>query len=485
MISSTYILAIDQSTAATKVYLLDAAGKITGRFSKPHQQFYPKPGYVEHDAEEIWRNLVHGIRAVSQNRQRITGIALTNQRETTVFWDRDNGKPLCPAIVWQDVRGEYLCGELAEHAGRVRQLTGLTLSAYFPAVKAAAKFREAPELLRLAEEGRLCVGTIDSYLLFRLTGGRVFATDVSNASRTLLMNLHTLDFSPELCSLFGIPIRCLPKILPSDALFGQVELGDRGPVPIHAVMGDSHAALYGQGCHEAGMVKATFGTGSSVMMNIGRMPILSQNGLSTSVGYSYGKQTCYVLEGNVTSSGDALRWLVEEAGLAHDLAEVEAVARDTPDTGGVYLVPAFSGLGAPHNKPSARATISGLSRGSTRRHILRAALESIAYQDADIIQAMQQDTGSRVVELRVDGGPTSNSVLMQFLADLVGCNVQTAINNELSALGAGYMAGRALGVYSPEISVGQGKRYTASQNEAWRRDKLQGWHAAIHRSVDI
>lgn len=476
-----HIIAVDQSTSSSKVFLLGENAEILRRYSKEHKQFYPQSGQAEHDAGEIWRYVLEGIHAVAQDMD-AAGLAISNQRETTVFWDRQTGEPLCRAIVWQDVRGEYICRELAQHASRVKELTGLSLSAYFLAAKAAAKLREDPSLRKRAEEGSLCIGTVDSYLIHRLTGGRVFATDVSNASRTQLMNLHTLAWSEELCKLFDIPLHCLPAIHPSDHMFGTTRLDGLAGVPITGVMGDSHAAFFGQGCDAPGLVKATFGTGSSVMMHIGSKPVLSSRGLATSVGYSMNGQTCYVLEGNITSSGDTLRWLRDEMGMVADVAEVEKEASLMEDAGGVYLVPAFSGLGAPYNQPEARAVISGISRGNGRRHILRAALESMAFQDADVIAAMAEDTNAPLSELRVDGGPTANQTLMQFLADVLGYPVQCAAASELSALGAGLMAARKLNLWQG-ATLKKGVRYAPGRDQAWRNQQLMGWRAAVNRSA--
>lgn len=482
-----HIISIDQSTSATKVFLIDGEGSIVRRFSRDHHQFYPAAGCVEHDALEIRENVFDGIRSLTADCAGISGIAISNQRETTVFWDRASGEPLCPAVVWQDVRGEKYKELFAPWADRVRQITGLPLSAYYPALKIAAKFREDPMLERIAAEGKLCIGTMDSYLIYCLTGGEVFATDVSNASRTQLMDLRTLQWSEELCGIFGIPKGCLPQIRPSDAVFGETRAeGIPGGMPITGVMGDSHAAFFGQGCQEIGMVKATYGTGSSVMMNIGSAPILSSHGLSTSVGFSCKGATCYVLEGNVTSSGDTLRWLKDEAELVKDVSDVERIAAQCEDSGGVYLVPAFSGLGAPHHLPGANALICGISRGSTRAHIIRAALESIAYQDADVILAMSADTGTDPNELRVDGGPTANRLLMQFQADILGCPVQCAYVSELSALGCAYMAGLTLGVFDSLEGLGHGKgaRYEPRRSSSWREEAIARWRLAVNRCAD-
>jgi len=482
--SQAHIIAVDQSTSATKVFLLDGQGAIVRRFSKAHQQFYPQPGYVEHDAEEIWQNVREGISQVAEGIAAIAGLAISNQRETTVLWDRATGMPVGHAVVWQDVRGEALVKELSPHGDAVRLQTGLPLSPYFPAAKAASVLRAHPKWQAKADDGSLCMGTVDSYLVYRLTEGRVFQTDVSNASRTQLMALDTLAWSTELCKLFGIPLACLPKIAPSDASFG-VTSGDGIPagIPMTGVMGDSHAALFGQGCHKPGMAKATYGTGSSVMMNIGEKPILSTSGLATSVGFGFQGKTCYVLEGNVTCSGDTLCWLRDEAEMIADVTAVEAMAASVPDTQGVYFIPAFSGLGAPYGDSEARALLCGMSRGTTKAHMVRAALESMAYQDADIVEAMKRDTDGGLWELKADGGPTGNALLMQLQADLLGCPVQCAAANELSALGAGYMAGLSVGLYADWglIAPKAGQRYLPLMDAEKRQALLDGWKTAIAR----
>ena len=458
------------------------------RFSKNHQQFYPRPAWVEHDTEEIWQNVREGVAAVAEGLEpaQIAALGLSNQRETTVLWERTTGKPVCRAVVWQDLRGEALCAELSAHAQAVLEKTGLALSAYYPAAKAASVLRDQPELKRRAEAGELCIGTVDSYLVYRLTGGKVFRTDVSNASRTELCDLRALQWDADICALFGIPVACLPQITPSDGDFGvtaceQVPMG----VPIRGVMGDSHASLFGQGCLKRGMAKATFGTGSSVMMNVGPAVTPSHNGLSASVGFGFRGETCYVLEGNVTCSADTLCWLRDEAELVEAIDSVEAIAAGVPSTEGVYLVPAFSGLGAPYFDGHARAAITGMSRGTRKAHIVRAALESIAYQDSDVIEAMRRDSGEALSELRVDGGPTKNRLLMQLLCDLLGCGVRCAAQSELSALGAGYMAGLSVGLYTEldEIPAHRraGAAYAPAMDAAQRQTLLNGWRDAVER----
>lgn len=483
-----YVIAVDQSTSASKVFLIDDQGEIVKRYAKNHRQFYPQPAWVEHDAEEIWQNVREGIAAVAEglDNGQLAGIGISNQRETTVLWERATGKPVCHAVVWQDLRGENLCAELAAHAQTVIAKTGLLLSAYYPAAKAASVLRDQPALAARAQNGELCIGTVDSYLVHRLTGGRVFRTDVSNASRTELCNLQTLQWDADMCELFGIPLICLPQITPSDGDFGETACeGVPAEIRIAGVMGDSHAALFGQGCLTRGMAKATFGTGSSVMMNVGSEAVLSHNGLSASVGFGFRGQTCYVLEGNITCSADTLCWLRDEAEMVNDIESVETIAASVPSTEGVYLVPAFSGLGAPYFDGHARAAITGMNRGTRKAHMVRAALESVAYQDADVIAAMRRDSGEALSELRVDGGPTKNRLLMQLLSDLLGCGVRCAAQSELSALGAGYMAGLATGLYSELDAIPAHRRAGATYAPAMRAPErealLTGWHDAVER----
>ena len=482
------MIAVDQSTSASKAFLIDAQGGIARRFAKNHQQYYPHPGHVEHDAEEIWQNVREGIAAIAEGltKEQLAGIGLSNQRETTVLWERSTGKPVCPAVVWQDVRGEALCEALAGHAGEVVQKTGLALSAYYPAAKAASVLAERPDLQKRAMDGEICIGTVDSYLVYRLTGGRVFRTDVSNASRTELCDIRRLQWDAEICALFGIPTVCLPEIVPSDGDFGVTNCaGLPEGIPICGVMGDSHASLFGQGCLTRGMAKATFGTGSSVMMNVGESAAVSRNGLSASVGFGFRGKTCYVREGNITCSADTLCWLRDEVAMIPDIASVETIAASVPSTDGVYLVPAFSGLGAPYFDGHARAAITGMNRGTTRAHIVRAALESVAYQDVDVITAMRLDSGEAIAELRVDGGPTENRLLMQMVSDLLGCGVRCAARRELSALGAGYMAGLTAGLFTEMSAIPAlretGAAYAPRMAEAERAALLAGWHDAVER----
>lgn len=485
-----YIIAIDQSTSASKVFLVNEKGKIIKRFVKEHRQFYPQSGYAEHDASEIWKNVQQGIAEITYGlkAEELVALSISNQRETTVLWDKTTGEPVCRAVVWQDVRGDAFCKTISAHAQAVKEKTGLLLSAYYPAAKAAAVLQENPAFVQKAQEGSLAIGTIDSYLVYRLTNGETFATDVSNASRTQLINLKALAWDEDLLSWFGIDKQCLATIQLSDADFGKIACeGLPQGVPITGVIGDSHAALFGQGCLEAGMAKATFGTGSSVMMNVGTEMDTQTDGLSCSVGFGFEGKVCYVLEGNVTCSGDTLVWLKEQAGIVDDVKEVESIASSVPSTDGVYFIPAFSGLGAPYFSGEARAALVGINRGTTSAHIVRAALESMAYQDADIIAEMVSAVKQPLNVLRVDGGPSQNTLLMQLLSDLIGCPVWCAKQNELSALGAAYMAGIAKSMYQSFAEIEAvhdvGACYESAYTSEQSKQSLVQWRNAVKRCL--
>ena len=478
-----YIVAIDQSTSASKAFLVDASGAIVRRASLPHRQYYPAPGRVEHDAAEIWRNVEAIIAEVSQDipTEDIACISNSNQRETSVVWDAATGEPVCPAIVWQDVRGEAACRELAAHAERIHSVTGLTLSPYFPAGKLRALFQEQPELLHRAEKGELKLGTIDSYLVYRMTGNHL--TDTTNASRTQLMKLETLTWDEGLLELFGIPKGMMPeRILHADADFGRYK-----GIPITGVLGDSHAALYGQGCHKPGMAKATYGMGSSVMMNVGDVPVISKDGLSASVAFSTGGKTQYALEGNVTCSADTLVWLCDTLGMFESPNQIEALAGTVESAQGVNLIPAFAGLGAPYFDSDARAILCGMSRGTNKAHIAYAALASIAQQDADILEIMQRESGHAAGQLHADGGPTKNARLMQMQADYADCTIKCAPASELSALGAAYIGGIRTGVFADFESIparhAEGKSYAPQMTKIERDEIREAWRTAVRRTL--
>ncbi len=473
-----YVIAVDQSTSATKALLIDGTGRAVRRESLPHRQYYPAPGRVEHDAEEIFQNTLRVIARAAEglDARDIASIAIANQRETTVLWDRATGAPKCRALVWQDVRAQALCEALSDSAEMVAEATGLALSPYYSAPKAAHAIREHG----LTD---FCFGTVDSYLVFRLTGGRVFATDVSNASRTLLMNLTSLSWDPRLVRLFGIPEDSLPEIRPSDAFFGETDApGIPRGIPVTGVLGDSHASLYGQGCHEAGMVKTSYGTGSSIMMNVGGAPVRSAAGLSSSVGYGAKGRIVYVLEGNITSSADTLVWLRDQLELFSDLPTLDRLAETVPDAGGVQLVPAFSGLGAPYFDAAARAILCGISRGTTRAHVARAALESIAQQNADVLDAMAADLKKPVSVLNADGGGTVNPLLMQLQADLTPCRVNVAAHPDLSAMGVGLMSGQSAGVFDRFIPSDPAAQYAPQMPEDRRKALRSAWAEAVRRA---
>jgi glycerol kinase len=473
-----YVIAVDQSTSGTKALLIDESGAAVRKESLPHRQFYPAPGYVEHDAEEIFQNTLKVIAKACEgiNPADIASLAVANQRETTVLWDRATGRPLCHALVWQDVRAEALCRELADAAPMVLEATGLMLSPYYSAAKAAHAVRE----YGLKD---YCFGTVDSFLVYRLTGGKVFATDISNASRTQLMNLNELKWDAQLCDLFGIPESSLPEIRSSDADFGFTDApGIPEGIRITGLMGDSHASLYGQGCHEPGMVKTSYGTGSSIMMNVGSSPVRSTSGLSSSVGYGAGGKVCYVLEGNITCSADTLIWLRDQLELFPDLKTLDRLAETVPDAGGVSLVPAFSGLGAPYFDTGARAILYGMSRGTTRAHVARAALESIAQQNADVLDAMAGDLKNPVTVLSADGGGSVNQLLMQMQADLVPCRVKVAAHPDLTAMGVGLLSGLASGVFDRFIPSGLAAEYAPQMPEDERKALRSAWADAVRRT---
>ncbi len=482
---SAYVVAIDQSTSASKVMLVDARGSIVKRLSKKHAQYYDRPGCAEHDAGEIYQNIIEGIREVTRDipASDIAALAICNQRETTAFWDRDTGEPVRRAIVWQDVRAAELCHQKQAHARRVRELTGLALSPYYSAAKAAHALHADETLMARAQGGQICIGTIDSYLVYRLTGCKRFATDVSNASRTQLFDIYRLCFSRELCDIFGIPFACLPGAQPSDGDFGVTAAeGIPAGIPITGVLGDSHASLFGHGCRREGMVKTSYGTGSSVMMNTGTRAIEPPESLSASIAYGFEGKVNYVLEGNITHSGDTLVWLCDNAQMAASPAEAEKIASSVSDTDGVFLVPAFSGLGAPYFDEKARAAFIGMNRGTTRAHMVRAALESMAYQNADVIAAMEQVSGRKVSALHADGGGCKNALLMQLQADLLGCPVEASDEGELSALGAAYMAGLKTGAFDPDrFRFSKTRSFIPRMTPEESAARMAAWRDAVAR----
>ncbi|MFW6259922.1 MAG: glycerol kinase GlpK, partial [Tangfeifania sp.] len=450
-----YILVIDQSTSATKVMLFNRQAELMHRVSLPHKQFYPQPGFVEHNAEEIWENTRIGLERVvleSQTEIReIAGIAITNQRETALIWDKTTGKPVANAVVWQCQRGAEFCNILKENSyGKlIMQKTGLIIDPYFSASKLRWLMKNVDGLPEKAAKGQLLLGTVDSWLLYKLTGGKVHATDYSNACRTMLFNIHTLEWDKELVGLFDLNENMFPEVKFSDEIFGSTDpkvVFDES-LPISGLIGDSHGAFFGQQCFEPGTGKATYGTGSSVMMNIGNKPLNPPKGLVTSIGFGRNNKIDYVFEGNIHCTGDTINWLKNELQLITDASETESLATSVDGNKGVYLVPAFVGLGAPYWDNEARAAIVGMGRDATKAHVVRAALESIAYQIKDLADVMGGKGDIRLTGLRVDGGPTRNDFLMQFQSDILKENVERSAIEEISALGAAFMAGLAFGFW--------------------------------------
>lgn len=476
------ILAIDQSTSGTKALLFDGEGRLLGRHDLPHQQKINSQGWVSHDPMEIYRNTLETVRLLLEetgaDRESIGAVGISNQRETALLWDRDTGLPVADAVVWQCARAAGICQRLADKAEAIQERTGLNLSPYFPAAKWAWILENTPGLAGK----NLCAGTIDAWLVYKLTGGRVFATDYSNASRTQLFNLRTLSWDPEVCGWFGINPDFLPEVRFSDSLFGETDFEGllSHPVPIHGVLGDSHGALFGQGCLSPGMVKATYGTGSSVMMHIGQRPVFSKKGLVTSLAWGMEGKVDYVLEGNINYTGAVTKWVVEELGLLSSSKEAGPVAQSADPADTTYLVPAFTGLGAPYWDSGAKAMLYGMSRTTGRAEIVKAAEECIAYQIADVLELMGQEAGVTIQELRVDGGPTKDKFLMQFQSDILHIPVAAPEREELSGMGAAFCAGIAAGVYTREIFQSVRRRRLAPEmEETLRKTKRAGWRQAV------
>lgn len=491
------LLALDQSTSATKALLFEADGRLIDRESATHRQFYPQPGWVEHDAEEIWQNVQGTLRAVLTRQVarvgEIAGLSLTNQRETIVVFARGTGRPLCPAIVWQCRRSEALCAEYVA-AGReelVRARTGLKIDPYFSGSKLLWLVRNRPELRAQLASGAALVGTIDAYLIYRLTRGAVFATDATNASRTLLFDIGRLRWDEDLCALWEVPPGALPEVRESFARFGEttIEGALARPLPICGVMGDSQAALFAHGCFFPGAAKVTFGTGSSMLLNIGSTLRYSDHGVVTTLAWVRDGVPVYAFEGIIISAASTLTWLRDQVRLVDDLEGVEALATAVPDNGGVYLVPAFSGLGFPHWVPAARATITGLSTHSDRRHVVRAALESIAYQLRDAFAAMRADAVVPTGSVHCDGGPTTNRFLMQFTAEMTGAELHVAPMSDCSALGATRAGLLGLGLIGSLDELAALPRVDTVFKPLLDREHVarldQGWRHAMRQTVLI
>lgn len=483
-----YILSIDQSTAGTKGLLFDKNGDLICRSDVSHRQIIDDKGWVEHDAEEIYRSTIAAVKAVVEkagiDKALIAGVGISNQRETAMAWDRRTGKPVYNAIVWQCARGEAICKEIerAGHAQEIKKATGLHLSPYFSAAKLAWILQNVSGVKELAREGNLCMGTMDSWEVFQLTGGRSFKTDYSNASRTQMFNIFDLQWDAHVCALFGIDTRCLAQLSDSDADYGETDFEGflPRPIPICGVLGDSHGALFGQGCLQKGMIKTTYGTGSSVMMNIGREPMLSSSGVVTSIAWSMGGKVDYVLEGNINYTGAVMKWIVEDLGLLSSPKEASKAALSASAEDETYLVPAFTGLGAPYWDSDARAVIYGMTRTTGKNEIVKAAEECIAYQIADIVGVMSRESGISIDSLRVDGGATRDAYLMQFQSDILNIPVRVASVEELSGVGAAYTAGLKLGLYGPDIFERMTRRdYLPQMEDEIRGKKREGWKKAV------
>jgi glycerol kinase len=496
VMSNRYILSLDQGTTSSRTLLIDQGGQIVSIAQKEFKQYYPQPGWVEHDADEIWSTQSGTIAEVLAKAkiqpEQIAAIGITNQRETTVVWDRKTGHPIHPAIVWQDRRTASYCDQLkaAGKGSMIQQKTGLLIDAYFSATKLHWILEHVPDARARAEKGELAFGTIDSWLVWNLTKGKVHVTDVSNASRTMLYNIHSLQWDNELLELFNIPSSILPNVRSSSEVYGQAHLHGSDPsnnIPIAGIAGDQQAALFGQLCTEPGMAKNTYGTGCFMLMNTGEKAIHSNNQLLTTIAWQINGVTHYALEGSVFIAGAVVQWLRDELKIIRHSSEVEALAAQVPDAGGVYIVPAFAGLGAPHWNPHVRGTIFGLTRGSNQAHVARAALDSIAYQTADVLHSMNADAGIPIKELRVDGGATINNALMQFQADLLNCSVIRPEITETTALGAAYLAGLAVGYWKDLSSLQSNwkkqRQFDPLCSDDERTTALAGWHRAVNASI--
>lgn len=489
-----YILALDQGTSSSRAILFDRAGHPKAVSQKEFTQIFPKPGWVEHNPKEIWSSqasvIAEAISAEGINGRDIAAIGITNQRETTIVWDAETGKPVYNAIVWQDRRTSAYCDSLKRdgRADLIRSKTGLIIDAYFSATKIRWILDNVPGARKKAEEGRLRFGTVDSWLIWKLTQGEVHVTDVSNASRTMLFNIHTLDWDNELLKLFNVPRSMMPQVRSSSEVYGST----KGTlfaceVPIAGIAGDQQAALFGQMCTEPGAVKNTYGTGCFMLMNSGERPIMSANKLLTTVAWKIGDKVTYALEGSIFVAGSLIQWLRDGLGIIRSSSEAESLAASVPDNGGVYFVPALTGLGAPYWDQYATGSLFGITRGTKAGHIARAALEGIAFQTMDIVNAMQKDAGITLKELKVDGGASRNNLLMQFQADVLGTSVIRPQVTETTALGAAYLAGLAVGYWESIEHIksqwAMDKEFTPSAGADEVSILKAGWKNAVERTL--
>jgi glycerol kinase len=490
--SSHYIMALDQGTTSSRTIIFDKQGNIVSSAQKEFKQIFPQPGWVEHDANEIWSSqfgtMAETVAKAHINMKQIAGIGITNQRETTVVWDRKTHQPIYHAIVWQDRRTASYCDEL-KSGGYASAKTGLIIDAYFSGTKLKWILDNVAGAREKANKGELAFGTIDTWLTWKLTNGEVHVTDVSNASRTMLYNIHTLQWDEELLQLLNIPASVLPEVKPSSKIYGVTgNIVPESKIPVAGIAGDQQAALFGQLCTQPGMVKNTYGTGCFMLMNTGEKAIASKNNLLTTIAWQIDGKTEYALEGSVFIAGAVVQWLRDGLKIIHSSGEVEQLSSQVSDTGGVYLVPAFAGLGAPHWNQYARGSIFGLTRGSTNAHIARAALDSIAYQTYDVLKAMEADAGIQIQELRVDGGATVNNQLMQFQSDILNCKVVRPVVTETTALGAAYLAGLAVGYWKNIDEIKQqwqaGASFSSAMTEDSRSELITGWQRAVRASIE-
>lgn len=485
---SRYVLGIDQSTQGTKALLFDEEGSLVCRCDLPHKQYIDEKGWVEHDPEEIYANTLAVVKNLVEkagiDKNEIAVLGISNQRETAMVWDRASGKPVYNAVVWQCARGAKICEKIEEdgHGEMIRSHTGLQLSPYFSAAKIAWVLQNVEGAQEKADRGELCCGTIDSWLVYKLTGGKEFRTDYSNASRTQMFNITTLAWDEEVCGLFGIPVSCLAQLTDSDGEYGMTDFDGYldHPVPIRGVLGDSHGALFGQGCVEKGMIKTTYGTGSSIMMNIGKEPVFSKR-VVTSLAWKLNGEVNYVLEGNINYTGAVITWLKDDLKLIDSPAETESIALEANPADKTYLVPAFTGLGAPYWDSDATGVLTGLTRTTRKNEVVRAGLDCIAYQITDVVEAMSEESGIAIGELRVDGGPTRNQYLMQFQSDIARVNVQVPSAEELSGIGAAYAAGIAEGIYTREevFAKMSRRKFEPQMGDEERNRKYTGWKNAV------
>ena len=485
-----YVMALDAGTTSNRCILFNQRGEVCSMAQKEFTQIFPKPGWVEHDAQEIWSTMlgtaVEAMSKVEAKAEDIASIGITNQRETVVLWDRKTGEPVYHAIVWQCRRTAEYCDQLKARGltETIREKTGLVLDAYFSATKVRWLLENVPGLRQRANRGELCFGTVETWLIWKLTGGKIHVTDYSNASRTMLFNINTLQWDQEILDELEIPASLLPEVKPSSCVYGYTDpslLG--GPIPIGGAAGDQQAALFGQTCFAPGEAKNTYGTGCFLLMNTGRQPVFSRNGLVTTIAWGLDGQVNYALEGSVFSAGAAVQWLRDEMRLIDSAADSAYMASKVPDTNGCYMVPAFTGLGAPHWDPYARGTIVGLTRGVNKYHIIRATLESIAYQTADILRAMDADSGIALAALNVDGGASANDLLMQMQADVMGAPVQRPRCVESTATGAAYLAGLAVGYWVSKEDVLRNRAidrvFLPQITPEERAQRLKGWSRAV------